>query len=162
MTPVVLNAIRRRLGLSAAALARELRLGRNGGRSVRRWEDGMTISGPVAIAMEALGRGADRVDETPEYVIATDPEGAGEYVIRLHPPGFIARVDPEPPDGAIEDIEVIAWLDPPPEDWTEAMRLLRTAASALEIYTQDSAEAQTEPQPNLANSAAADRSGKPI
>lgn len=46
---------RAKLGLTGAALAKTLRLGKNGDRTVRRWEAGeVSISGPVAIAVEAL------------------------------------------------------------------------------------------------------------
>jgi len=54
-TPEDLRAARSRLGLSAAGLATALRLGANGGRTVRRWESGqIAFSGPVAVAIEAM------------------------------------------------------------------------------------------------------------
>jgi len=56
-TPEDLRAARSRLGLSAAGLAAALRLGANGGRTVRRWESGqIAFSGPVAVAIEAMLR----------------------------------------------------------------------------------------------------------
>lgn len=46
---------RQTLGLSAAALGNELRLGKNGGRSVQRMEAGSRpVSGPVQVAIESL------------------------------------------------------------------------------------------------------------
>ena len=48
MTPTELRAIRLGLGLSQAAMACELGLGANGGRTVRRYESGaIEPSGPV-------------------------------------------------------------------------------------------------------------------
>ena len=55
MTPTELRAARHHLGYSTAALARRLRLGMNGGRTVRRWEAGdRPISGPVQVAIELM------------------------------------------------------------------------------------------------------------
>lgn len=55
MTPEELREARRKLGLSAAGLARLLRLGANGGRTVRRWEAGDSqIPGPAQVAIELL------------------------------------------------------------------------------------------------------------
>lgn len=46
---------RRKLGLSAEALARQLGLGEDGGRTVRRWEAGDSdVSGPTRMAIEHL------------------------------------------------------------------------------------------------------------
>ena len=46
---------RKALGVTGAELARVLRLGAGGDRTVRRWEAGdVSISGPVAIALEAM------------------------------------------------------------------------------------------------------------
>lgn len=48
---------RRKLGLSCAALAEALRLGKHGVRTVQRWEAGdMPPSGPVQVAVELLLR----------------------------------------------------------------------------------------------------------
>jgi transcriptional regulator with XRE-family HTH domain len=55
MTPIELREARRKLGLSTAALAKVLRLGSNGGRTVRRWEAGeFEPSGPVIVAIELM------------------------------------------------------------------------------------------------------------
>ena len=55
MTPADLRAARKRLGLSTNGLAEALRLGKGGGRTVRRWESGQSeISGPVSLAIEML------------------------------------------------------------------------------------------------------------
>jgi DNA-binding transcriptional regulator YiaG len=54
-----LRAARQRLGVSADGLAAKLRLGSNGGRTVRRWEAGeVPISGPAQVAIELLLDGA--------------------------------------------------------------------------------------------------------
>jgi DNA-binding transcriptional regulator YiaG len=50
-----LRDARRRLGMSAEILAARLRLGLNGGRTVRRWEAGeVPVSGPAQVAIELL------------------------------------------------------------------------------------------------------------
>ncbi len=55
MTPAEIRAARKALGLSANGLAEALRLGKGGGRTVRRWEAGDTpISGPVSVALELM------------------------------------------------------------------------------------------------------------
>lgn len=55
MTPTELRETRRKLGLSCAKLAELLRLGKGGGRTVRRWERGDSgIPGPVEVALELL------------------------------------------------------------------------------------------------------------
>jgi DNA-binding transcriptional regulator YiaG len=55
MTPEEFRASRQILGLTADGMAQALRLGKNTGRTVRRWEAGeSTISGPVALAVELL------------------------------------------------------------------------------------------------------------
>lgn len=60
-TPDDLRAARYKLGLSASGLATALRLGANGGRTVRRWESGdIAFSGPVAVAIEAMLRDASK------------------------------------------------------------------------------------------------------
>ena len=60
-TPDDLRAARRTLGLSASGLAAALRLGANGGRTVRRWESGdIAFSGPVALVIEGLLRDASK------------------------------------------------------------------------------------------------------
>ena len=54
-TPDDIRQARSRLGMSAAALARALRMGANADRTVRRWESGqIRISGPAAVAIEAM------------------------------------------------------------------------------------------------------------
>lgn len=58
MTPADLRAIRVDLGLSQADMARALGLGKNGGRTVRRYEAGQTVpSGPVLKLYKALRDG---------------------------------------------------------------------------------------------------------
>lgn len=59
MTPADLKARRQRLGLSQGQLAQALGMaGRNGERTVRRWESGeYDIPGPVALALTALEHG---------------------------------------------------------------------------------------------------------
>lgn len=55
MSPADIKAARKRLGLSARALAEALNLGVHGGRTVRRWESGETpISGPAQVAITLL------------------------------------------------------------------------------------------------------------
>lgn len=55
MTPSEVKAARKALGLTANGLAEALRLGKNGGRTVRRWESGETpISGPAQVAIEMM------------------------------------------------------------------------------------------------------------
>lgn len=55
MTPTELREARRKLGLSAAALARALELGKGGDRTVRRWEAGeREIPGPVRVVLRML------------------------------------------------------------------------------------------------------------
>jgi DNA-binding transcriptional regulator YiaG len=55
MNPADLRTARKRLGLSTNGLAEALRLGKGGGRTVRRWEAGDTpISGPASLAIEML------------------------------------------------------------------------------------------------------------
>lgn len=55
MTPETLLSARRSLGLSRGGLAAALRMGENGRRQVRRWEEGdAPISGPASVAIEAL------------------------------------------------------------------------------------------------------------
>jgi DNA-binding transcriptional regulator YiaG len=54
MTPNELRAARKELGLSTAGLARALRLGKQGARTVRRWEVGendIPVSAQAAIEM---------------------------------------------------------------------------------------------------------------
>lgn len=55
MTPDDLKTARQRLGLTQKGLAEALRLGSNGGRTVRRWEAGdMPITGPATVAIELM------------------------------------------------------------------------------------------------------------
>lgn len=55
MTPDRIREIRAFLGLSQNGLAEALRLGPNGGRTIRRWEGGQVpISGPASVAMELM------------------------------------------------------------------------------------------------------------
>ena len=53
--PIDVRASREVLGLTQRGLAEALRMGANGERQVRRWEDGdVTVSGPASVAIEAL------------------------------------------------------------------------------------------------------------
>lgn len=55
MTPAELRSARAKLGLSAAKLAKALRLGADGGRTVRRWESGENaVPGPAQVAVEMM------------------------------------------------------------------------------------------------------------
>lgn len=55
MSPDRIRDIRMALGLSQNGLAEALRLGSNGGRTVRRWESGeIPISGPASVALELM------------------------------------------------------------------------------------------------------------
>lgn len=55
MTPADVTTARKRLGLTQSGLAEALRLGPNGGRTVRRWEGGQVeITGPASLAIELL------------------------------------------------------------------------------------------------------------
>lgn len=55
MSAHALRAAREELRLTRPGLARLLRLGPNGERRVRRWEDGdLPVSGPASVAIEAL------------------------------------------------------------------------------------------------------------
>jgi DNA-binding transcriptional regulator YiaG len=55
VTPAELREARRKLGFSASGLARALRLGKGGDRTVRRWEAGeRQIPGPAQVAIEMM------------------------------------------------------------------------------------------------------------
>lgn len=55
MTTDQLREARQKLGLSTAGLARALRLGKAGARTVRRWESGENhIPGPAQVAIEMM------------------------------------------------------------------------------------------------------------
>jgi len=55
MAPEEMKRIRRHLGLTQRQLAEALKLGADGGRRIRRWEDGeIEISGPAAVAMKLM------------------------------------------------------------------------------------------------------------
>jgi DNA-binding transcriptional regulator YiaG len=57
VTPAEIRTARKTLGLSTNGLAEALRLGKGGGRTVRRWEAGdCPISGPASVAIELLLR----------------------------------------------------------------------------------------------------------
>jgi DNA-binding transcriptional regulator YiaG len=61
MTPNELRKARKRLGLSQAGLAEALRMGANGGRTVRRWELGeIPVTGPASKAVELMIREAEQ------------------------------------------------------------------------------------------------------
>jgi DNA-binding transcriptional regulator YiaG len=55
MTADEIRNARKRLGLSQSGLAEALRMGANGGRTVRRWELGeIPITGPASVAVQLL------------------------------------------------------------------------------------------------------------
>lgn len=55
MTPAEVKAARYALGLTQSGLAEALRMGENGKRQVRRWEQGETpVSGPASVAIEMM------------------------------------------------------------------------------------------------------------
>ena len=54
MTPQEVRDARFRMGYSARGLAGRLCMGSHGGRQVRRWEAGGSISGPAASALQLL------------------------------------------------------------------------------------------------------------
>jgi len=56
MTPKQLKSARKKLGLSAAAMARDLHMpGRWADRTIRKWETkGATVPGPVGIAVQSM------------------------------------------------------------------------------------------------------------
>ena len=58
MTPAEARAARAALGLSQQGLAEALRLGQNGERTIRRWEQGeIPITGPATVAIELMLKG---------------------------------------------------------------------------------------------------------
>lgn len=60
MTPDRVREIRINLGLSQNGLAEALRLGTNGGRTIRRWESGQVpITGPASVALELMEEKTD-------------------------------------------------------------------------------------------------------
>lgn len=55
MTAEEFRAARKALGLSAAKMAKALEMGKDGGRSIRRWEAGEhPIPGPAAVAVRLM------------------------------------------------------------------------------------------------------------
>jgi DNA-binding transcriptional regulator YiaG len=55
MSASQVKAARAKLGVSQSQLAALLRMGSNGDRQIRRWEDGdAPVSGPASVAIEAL------------------------------------------------------------------------------------------------------------
>lgn len=69
MTPDQMKAARKALGMTQGELARELRLGKNGARTVRRWEteedaeSSRAIPGPVIVLIEHwLGYSIDELE----------------------------------------------------------------------------------------------------
>lgn len=62
MTPAEIRTARKALGLSQTGLAEALRLGPNGERTIRRWEQGdVPITGPATVAIECLLAGGHNV-----------------------------------------------------------------------------------------------------
>lgn len=70
MTPSEIVAIRRRTGLTQAQFAKALRLGPQGGRTVRRWEAGKTrLPGPASIVYELVRDGILEVEAHDDELI---------------------------------------------------------------------------------------------
>jgi hypothetical protein len=80
VTPAELKSARERLGLSTAGLAEALRMGKGGGRHIRKLEAGQhPISGPIAVAVELmLERAVHYLDPPPlagDLLVMTLVEG---------------------------------------------------------------------------------------
>lgn len=72
MTPTELRDAMQRLGLTEAGLARALRLGKQGARTVRRWKAGKSkIQGPAQVAVK--------------YMLAEHESGGIPMLARLEP-----------------------------------------------------------------------------
>lgn len=154
MTPKQVREARQSLGLQQAELAQALRLGPNGRVTVGRWEQDTgpsPISGPASLALEYLLQGAldDQMKSVlPEHAFAEGENGV-ELVYRNWRPRFVAAVTREQASHAAintapgEWLSVAMWIDDPnsPPSW-DVDGLLSRAATAWEIYNQDSAEAQ--------------------
>jgi DNA-binding transcriptional regulator YiaG len=54
MTPTELREARRKLGLGTGKLAKALRMGEHGARTIRRWEAGAPIPGMAAVAIQLM------------------------------------------------------------------------------------------------------------
>lgn len=55
MTPQEFKAARKQLGLSIEQMSEALRMGVNGGRTIRRWEAGdIPVTGPAQVAVEYM------------------------------------------------------------------------------------------------------------
>lgn len=58
MTPDDVRRIRMKFGMSQRELAKAIRLGDNGDRTIRRWEAGaIPVTGPASLALEYLEKG---------------------------------------------------------------------------------------------------------
>jgi len=150
MTPATVRRLRAALGLQQAELAQAMGIAAR--ETVSNWErDGSpkTITGPAARLLTYMAQGA--LDATmasalTEHAFAVTEAGA-ELVYRNHRPRFIAAVTDRPAgDDVIEVVpgewlSVALWIDDPtaPPGWN-VDDLLRRAATAWEVYTQDSAE----------------------
>lgn len=154
MRPEDLKKYRKMLGLSSRGLAERLRLGKDGGRTVRRWESDegkLGVPGPVQTAMTYMMQGvlSDEIKKViPEHVVSCDAvkEVECEFVVRLWFPRFLAIVTPTKTqceysveiDGGLEHLSVLMWIDDPTGHDVNA--LLVAASSVFSIYTQDSFE----------------------
>lgn len=152
MTPREVRDIRKALNLDQRELAEVLGLKGNGRVTVGRWETegGEGPSGPAAAVLTYLAQGA--LDDTmkavlPEHAFAEGENGV-ELVYRNWRPRYIAAVTTDAAsDDAIQTapnewLSVAMWIDDPnaAPGWG-ADGLLKRAATAWEIYNQDSAEA---------------------
>lgn len=55
LSPTDIKTARQRLGLTQQGLAEALRLGPNGERTIRRWEQGdIPVTGPASVAIELM------------------------------------------------------------------------------------------------------------
>lgn len=129
MTPERFKQLRRDLGLSFPGVARVV--GIRDARLARRWADGeRNIPAYASGILEYLAAGG------PEYLVCVDPDdAAGEYVVRMVSPRFVARVI-HSSDG-YEDLKVIAWLDEPDPDEAALAAMTREAGEALHRATRD-------------------------
>jgi transcriptional regulator with XRE-family HTH domain len=143
MTPNQFKTAIKRLGLTDRALAARLGIT---DRQVRNYKTGeRAIPAFVSAALSVLERG-------PEWLIGTDPEGGREFITHTLFPRFVARIAIEKIDTADtvsgitfattggETLCEIIWQDAPPKDRAALTALMLQAATALEIYQQDSEE----------------------
>lgn len=128
MTPDELQFILAARGLSANKAARAI--GAASGRTVRRWTAGDREI-PAHVALRAR-----RLLAADPYLIAHNPADNREYIVKITPPGFVARVD-DGPDAETMALVDLVWLDPQPTDPAELARYIREAGEAMAAYSQN-------------------------